>query len=110
MQTSPTVQLVYHCRIYRNFLLALLLLAPVFSGCLGPDSSESEDMQEEHWLPRVEDRSDLIYSDDDEFSIVSSNGSYGIDQVRSIFVSVPEITLSDGGAGASGGAEVHLGL
>ena len=30
--------------------------------------------------------------------------------MRSIFVPVPEITVSDGGAGALGGAEVHLGL
>ena len=27
---------------------------------------------------------------------------------RSIYVSVPEITTADGGAGVTGGAEVHL--
>ena len=74
------------------------------------NSAESTAIEEEHWLPRVEDRSNLIYRDDDVFSWVRSNGSYPIDTVRSIFVPVPEITVSDGGAGAFGGAEVHLGL
>ena len=110
MQTRPTVKLVGHYRIHRTYLAILLLLAPVFSGCMGGDSTESKDLEEEHWLPRVEDRSNLIYMDDDEFSRVSTSGSYSIDVVRSIFVPVPEITVSDGGAGALGGAEVHLGL
>ena len=74
------------------------------------NSAESTAIEEEHWLPRVEDRSNLIYRDDDVFSWVRFNGSYPIDTVRSIFVPVPEITVSDGGAGAFGGAEVHLGL
>ena len=56
------------------------------------------DVQEEHWLPRVGDRSNLIYRDDDVFSRVSSNGSYPIDTVRS-FCPGSEITVSDGGAG-----------
>ena len=110
MQTRPTVQLVDRYGIHRTYLAVLLLLAPVFSGCMGDRSTESMDVEEEHWLPRVEDRSNLIYRDDDVFSRVSSNGSYPIDTVRSIFVPVPEITVSDGGAGALGGAEVHLGL
>ena len=110
MQTRPTVQLVDRYGIHRTYLAVLLLLAPVFSGCMGDGSTESMDVEEEHWLPRVEDRSNLIYRDDDVFSRVSSNGSYPIDTVRSIFVPVPEITVSDGGAGALGGAEVHLGL
>ena len=110
MQTRAIVQLVDRYGIHRTYLAALLLLAPVFSGCMGDGSTESIEVQEEHWLPRVEDRSNLIYRDDDVFSRVSSNGSYPIDTVRSIFIPVPEITVSDGGAGASGGAEVHLGL
>ena len=73
---------------------------------MGDGSTESMEVEEEHWLPRVEDRSNLIYRDDDVFSRVSINGSYPIDTVRSIFVPVPEITVSDGGAGALGGAEV----
>ena len=110
MQTRPTVQLVGRYRMHRTYLAVLLLLAPVFSGCMGDGSTESIEVQEEHWLPRVEDRSNLIYRDDDVFSRVSTNGSYPIDTVRSIFVPVPEITVSDGGAGALGGAAVHLGL
>ena len=110
MQTRPTVQSVDRYGKHRTYLAALLLLAPVFSGCMGDGSTKSMDTEEEHWLPRVEDRSNLIYRDDDVFSRVSSNGSYPIDTVRSVFVTVPEITVSDGGAGALGGAEVHLGL
>ena len=110
MQTPPAVQLVDRYVIPRTCLAVSLLLAPVFSGCIGENSTESKAIEEEHWLPRVEDRSNLIYRDDDVFSRVRSNGSYPIDTVRSIFVPVPEITVSDGGAGAFGGAEVHLGL
>ena len=36
--------------------------------------------------------------------------TYDIGPVQSVFVPVPSITLADGGAGAAGGAEVHLGL
>ena len=110
MQTPPAVQLVDRYVMPRTCLAVSLLLAPVFSGCIGENSAESTSIEEEHWLPRVEDRSNLIYRDDDVFSRVSSNGSYPIDTVRSIFIPVPEITVSDGGAGALGGAEVHLGL
>ena len=110
MQTPPAVQLVDRYVIPRTCLAVSLLLAPVFSGCIGENSAESTATEEEHWLPRVEDRSNLIYRDDDVFSWVRFNGSYPIDTVRSIFVPVPEITVSDGGAGAFGGAEVHLGL
>ena len=52
----------------------------------------------------------MIYQADDVFSRVSWNGSYGIDEPLSVFVPVPEIDASDGGAGVTGGAEVHLGL
>ena len=110
MQTPPAVQLVNRYVIPRTCLAVSLLLAPVFSGCIVENSAESTAIEEEHWLPRVEDRSNLIYRDDDVFSWVRFNGSYPIDTVRSIFVPVPEITVSDGGAGAFGGAEVHLGL
>jgi len=110
MQTPPAVQSVDRYVIPRTCLAVSLLLAPVFSGCIGENSAESTAIEEEHWLPRVEDRSNLIYRDDDVFSWVRFNGSYPIDTVRSIFVPVPEITVSDGGAGAFGGAEVHLGL
>ena len=35
---------------------------------MGDGSTESMEVEEEHWLPRVEDRSNLIYRDDDVFS------------------------------------------
>ncbi len=93
----------------RAHVLSLILLVSSVPGCLGP---EEETMENEilHWLPAVEDRSDLIYRNDDVFSRVSTNGSFDIDEVRSVFVPVPEIDASDGGAGVTGGAEVHLGL
>ena len=91
-------------------VIVLLLLAPALSGCLSEGGEKLSESEENHWLPQVENRSDMIYRDDDVFSRVSSNGSFNIDSVRSIFVPVPDITLLDGGAGVTGGAEVHLGL
>ena len=52
----------------------------------------------------------MEYRTDDVFSRVSRNGTYETDLVRSIYVEIPEIDASDGGAGVTGGAEVHLGL
>ena len=90
-----------------SLCLALLLLTPVLSGCFG--DNESETMAENsHWLPDVEDRSNLQYRTDDVFSRVSINGSYEIGGVKSIYVAVTTITSSDGGAGITGDAEVHL--
>ena len=89
-------------------LVLVLTLAPL-SGCLESDSPEP-DAEMEHWLPLVEDRSEKQYRSDDVFSRVSWNGSYGIGEVLSVYVPVPEIDAMDGGAGATGGAEVHLGL
>ena len=92
-----------------SLCLVLLFLTPMLSGCFSNGTSEIE-VENSHWLPDVEDRSDLQYRDDDVFSRVSSNGSYQIGQVKSIYVAVPTITSSDGGAGITGDAEVHLGL
>ena len=91
-------------------LASLVLLMPSISGCLGGTSGDPGVSEEKHWLPMVEERSELSYRDDDVFSRVSWNGTFEIDSVRSIFVQVPNIGLEDGGAGATGGAEVHLGL
>ena len=91
-------------------VIALLLMAPALSGCLSEGGEKYEETEGDHWLPQVENRSDMTYRDDDVFSRVSLNGSFNIDSVRSIFVPVPEITALDGGAGVTGGAEVHLGL
>ncbi|MBR80147.1 MAG: hypothetical protein CMA88_05150 [Euryarchaeota archaeon] len=94
----------------RVSLAVMVLLMPSFSGCLGEGEENNPQSVEDHWLPRVEDRSELHYRDDDVFSRVSSNGTYAVDSARSIFVPVPDIDIQDGGAGATGNAEVHLGL
>lgn len=89
----------------------LILLAIPLSGCLGEDGfSPVDEASNTHWLPPVEERYDLQYQNNDSFSRVSIDGSHGIANVASIFVPVPEINLADGGAGTTGGAEVHLGL
>ncbi|MBJ29685.1 MAG: hypothetical protein CMB61_06505 [Euryarchaeota archaeon] len=90
-------------------LLAIMFFLTPLSGCLQGGNVESNP-EETHWLPEVEDRSGKLYRSDDVFSWVSWNGSYIIDEVRSVYVPVPNIDASDGGAGATGGAEVHLGL
>jgi len=91
-------------------MLALLFLVPALSGCFGSEGNEEGEMEESHWLPPVEARSEMIYRDDDVFSRVSTNGSYQIGEVRSVYVPVPAISAVDGGAGITGGAEVHMGL
>ena len=89
-------------------LVLVFSLAPL-SGCLDSEPEE-QDPAPEHWLPSVENRSEKIYRSDDVFSRVSWNGSFDIGEALSIYVPVPEIGLTDGGAGATGDAEVHLGL
>ena len=89
-------------------LVLVFSLAPL-SGCLD-SGSEEQDQEPEHWLPSVENRSEMHYRSDDVFSRVSWNGSFGIGEALSIYVPVPEIDVTDGGAGVTGGAEVHLGL
>ena len=93
----------------RAILLTFILFVAPLAGCFG---SNQEDTQQEppHWLPPVEERSGKIYQTDDVFSRVSWNGSYDIGEPLSVYVPVPEIDASDGGAGVTGGAEVHLGL
>jgi len=83
---------------------------PSITGCLGGSIADSDTNEDKHWLPPVEDRSEMQYRDDDVFSRVSWNGTFAIDSARSIYVEVPAFGLEDGGAGASGGAHVHLGL
>ncbi len=83
---------------------------PSISGCLGEAIVDSGHPGDEHWLPPVEQRTEMQYRDDDVFSRVSWNGTFSIDTVRSIFVDVPAIGVEDGGAGTSGDAAVHLGL
>jgi len=94
----------------RAILLGLIFILGSLSGCLRWTEEDNETEEPNHWLPPVEDRADKIYEDTDVFSRVSKNGSYDTDEVLSVFVPVPEIDASDGGAGVTGGAEVHLGL
>ncbi len=91
-------------------LCIALLLSASLSGCFGKTAVNDDGGAGDHWLPAVEDRSDMQYLDTDVFSRVSNNGTFAIEEVRSIFVDVPAISLSDGGAGATGDAEVHMGL
>ena len=93
-----------------GFLLLVLLLPSLLTGCFGEDLENSISQADEDTYPEPWDRTDLSYDDSDVFSRVSVNGTYGIAPVESVYVPVPSITLADGGAGATGGAEVHLGL
>ena len=93
-----------------SIFLVFLFFISSFSGCIAGDEEIDENNNSEHWLNDVEDRSNLVYRNDDVFSHVSKNGSYQIDDVRSIFVEVPAITVADGGAGLTGDAVVHMGL
>ena len=94
----------------RAILLGLIFILGSLSGCIRWTDQDDEIEESSHWLPRVEDRANRIYENTDVFSRVSKNGSYDTDEVLSVFVPVPEIDASDGGAGVTGGAEVHLGL
>ena len=94
----------------RKALFMLVILMPaMFSGCFGEDEAISSAIAESTY-PEPWERSDLTYMDTDVFSRVSVNGTYGIDEVRSVYVPVDTITAADGGAGLTGDAEVHLGL
>ena len=90
-------------------LMVLIMVSAPISGCFGKDALSPSDV-EDHWLPPVEERSGMQYDNSDVFSRVSWNGSYEIDEVRSVYVPIPSINPTDGGAGVTGGAEVHLGL
>ena len=89
------------------FIILMMILASVVSS---NTVDEIIDGENGHWLPPVEQRVNLQYRTDDVFSRVSWNGSFGIEEVRSVYVEVDSITSADGGAGITGDAEVHLGL
>jgi hypothetical protein len=93
-----------------GFLLAVLLLPSLLTGCFGEDLENSISQTDEENYPEPWDRTELTYDDSDVFSRVSVNGTYAIAPVESVYVPVPSITLADGGAGITGDAEVHLGL
>ena len=93
-----------------GFLLAVLLLPSLLTGCFGEDLENTSTVVAEDSYPEPWDRTDIAYDDTDIYSRVSVNGTYETAPVQSVYVPVPSITLADGGAGAAGGAEVHLGL
>ncbi|PXY78630.1 MAG: hypothetical protein CXX81_06800 [Methanobacteriota archaeon] len=90
------------------FIIVMMVIASIFPTGLIDDIDGNDGNG--HWLPPVDQRANLDYRNDDVFSRVSWNGSFGIEEVRSVYVPVTTITLADGGAGITGDAEIHLGL
>ena len=85
-------------------------MSATLSGCLSDDSDDENGSGSYISYPEPWDRANLIYDNSDVFSRVTINGTYNTSAPQSIFVPVPTITAADGGAGITGGAEVHLGL
>ena len=85
-------------------------MSATLSGCLSDDSDGENGSSSYVSYPEPWDRANLIYDNSDVFSRVTINGTYNTSAPQSIFVPVPTITAADGGAGITGGAEVHLGL
>lgn len=85
-------------------------MSATLSGCLSDDSGDENGSGNYISYPEPWDRANLIYDNSDVFSRVTINGTYNTSAPQSIFVPVPTITAADGGAGITGGAEVHLGL
>jgi len=86
------------------------MMSASLSGCFGKDETNGEMSESSELFPESWDRTDIQYENNDSFSRVTVNGPHEIGTVQSIYVSVPSISVSDGGAGVTGGAEVHLGL
>jgi len=87
------------------------MLSSSLAGCFGDEAGNDLPVLEEKHYPDPWERSGIDYpAAGDEFSRVTTNGSHGIDTVRSVYVPVDTITAADGGAGLTGDAEVHLGL
>ena len=94
----------------RAWLILVVMMSASLSGCFGEDGDKSGTNSNYQIYPDPWDRSELQYLDTDVFSRVSVNGTHNISTPISVFVPVPSITTADGGAGITGGAEVHLGL
>ena len=94
-------------------LMAIFILPSILSGCFGEDLQDlTFEIDEDHYLePWERYGSDTVYDDTDIYSRVTEKGAYGYSETgQSVFIPVPSITVADGGAGAAGGAVVHLGL
>jgi len=95
---------------WKPWLIILVMMSATLSGCLSDDSDDENGSSSYISYPEPWDRANLIYDDSDVFSRVTVNGTYNTSAPQSIYVPVPTITAADGGAGVTGGAEVHLGL
>ena len=95
---------------WKPWLIILVMMSATLSGCLSDDSDDENGSSSYVSYPEPWDRANLIYDNSDVFSRVTVNGTYNTTAPQSIFVPVPTITAADGGAGITGGAEVHLGL
>ena len=95
---------------WKPWLLVLVFVSASLSGCIGETSDTSESSTSSEDYPEPWDRANREYDNSDVFSRVSIVGQHNISQPQSVYVPVPTITAADGGAGITGGAEVHLGL
>ena len=95
---------------WKPWLMMTLMVSISLSGCFGENSEDSEMASGDDLYPEPWNRADVSYDNSDVFSRVSVNGTYNISSPLSVYVAVPSITAADGGAGLTGGAEVHLGL
>jgi hypothetical protein len=95
---------------WKPWLIIMVMMSATLSGCLSEDSSTEAESSSFDSYPEPWDRANIVYDNSDVFSRVSVNGTFNISAPQSIYVPVPTITAADGGAGLTGGAEVHLGL
>ena len=79
------------------------------SGCIGDSSDTSESSTSNEGYPEPWDRANLEYDNSDVFSRVSIWSAQYFTATVGLRTG-STITAADGGAGITGGAEVHLGL
>ena len=82
-------------------LVVLLFSTSMLAGCFGEDLPLDVVEGDASVYPEPWDRASLNYDDSDIYARVSVNGSYAIDEVRSVYVPLPTITAADGGAAAA---------
>ena len=95
---------------WKPWLIILVMVSATLSGCIGEKTASDTVTFDSESYPEPWERADIEYDNSDDFSRVTINGTHNISAPLSIYVPVPSITLADGGAGITGGAEVHLGL
>lgn len=95
---------------WKPWLMMTLMVSLSLSGCFGENSEDTVMVGDGEYYLEPWNRAEMQYDNSDVFSRVSVNGTYNISSPESVYVAVPSITAADGGAGLTGGAEVHLGL